>query len=76
MVKVISLSDAAYAQMRLLKQEGESFSDVVIKLVGYSRKRSLMDLFGAWPGGPEELNRIEQELKEQRKNVKTHDVRF
>lgn len=38
MAKTVQLSDEAYESLRLLKQEGESFSDVVNRIV-----RSLKD---------------------------------
>ncbi len=74
MTKVISLSDAAYEEMRLLKKSGESFSDVVIKLVEKTRHRPLMDFFGRWPGTKKELTEIKKTLEHDRKKFKTRDI--
>jgi len=41
--KTISVTEAAYARLRALKREGESFSDVVDRL---TRKFALLDLVG------------------------------
>lgn len=41
--KTINLSDDAYARLKALKREGESFSDVVNRITG---KHALLDLVG------------------------------
>lgn len=43
MSKNVRLSDAAYARLEAHKREGETFSDVVLRLAG---ERSLLDLAG------------------------------
>ncbi|MBI3033362.1 antitoxin VapB family protein [Candidatus Woesearchaeota archaeon] len=73
MVKVISLSNKAYEELKALKQGHDSFSDVVIKLVEKKPKGNLMDFFGKWPGGKEELDKIAKILEEDRKKFKTRD---
>ena len=74
MTKVISLSDDAYSELKKLKKEGESFSDVVLKVTGKERK-PLSAFLGKWPV-PGELDRIEKELKRERKKAKMRDVEF
>ncbi len=74
MTRVISLSDEAYDELKKLKKEGDSFSDVVLK-VTRKEKKPLTEFFGKWPE-PKELNRIEKELEEERKRAKTRDVEF
>ena len=74
MTKIISLSDKAYGRMKSIKAETESFSDVVIRLTEKKIKKPISDFFGKWPGGTEELNRIEKILKEDRRKFKTRDV--
>ncbi|MBS3136971.1 antitoxin VapB family protein [Candidatus Woesearchaeota archaeon] len=74
MTKVISLSDNAYGRIKSIKAESESFSDVVIRLTEKKIKKPITDFFGKWPGGTEELNRIERILKEDRKKFKTRDI--
>lgn len=75
MTKVISLSDKAYQEMKLLKRPGESFSDVVLKLRTYvPRTHSILDLFGKWPGPKEELDQIEKTLLKDRKKFRLRDA--
>ncbi len=74
MTKVISLSDKAYKKMKAIKADSESFSDVVIRLTDKKTKMPITKFFGKWPGGIEELNRIETILNEDRKKFKTRDV--
>ena len=45
--KTISLDEEAYERLRAEKREGESFSDVVKRLVG---ERSWRDVAGIWEG--------------------------
>ena len=75
MTRVISLSDEAYDVLKKRKNEGESFSDVVIK-IARGEKKPLSAFFGSWPGGKKELDHIEKELAEDRKRAKTRDVAF
>lgn len=74
MVKVISLSNAAYAEMKSLKENDESFSDVVLKLVEKVRKRPLTEFIGKWPGGSEELSKIRKSLTKDRSKFKTRST--
>lgn len=74
MTRVISLSDEAYNELKKLKKEGESFSEVVIKITG-REKKPLTDFFGKWPE-PKELDMIEKELEKERKKAKMRDVEF
>ncbi len=70
MTRVISLSDVAYNELKRLKEENESFSDVVLKITREGKKKNLMKFFGAWPGPKEELDKIEKMIYEQRKRVR------
>lgn len=74
MTKVISISDEAYNELKKLKKEGDSFSDVVMKMARKERK-PLSAFLGMWPV-PGELDRIEKELKKERKKAKMRDVEF
>lgn len=76
MTKVISLSESAYAEMKAMKREDESFSDIVHRLTGKARKKSLMDFFGCWQGNKNELEKINKILEADRKKVKAREVRF
>jgi predicted CopG family antitoxin len=73
MTKVISLSDAAYQDMKSVKQYGESFSDVVNRLISATRPKPLSEFFGKWPGA-EEAVQIKKKLYEERRRFKTRDV--
>ncbi len=74
MTRVISLSDEAYDELKKLKKEGESFSDVVIKMT-VTEKKPLTDFFGKWPVKGE-LDRIEKELKQERKKARMRSAGF
>jgi predicted CopG family antitoxin len=58
--RTISVTDEAYATRSRMKGRGESFNDVILKLVG--RGASLGDCFGTWEMDDEERSRIEGEL--------------
>lgn len=75
MTRVISLSDEAYGRLKATKKEGESFSDVVNKMAS-TAKRDIMDSWGKWAGGKEELDRIEKMIYEDRKKFKLRTVKF
>jgi predicted CopG family antitoxin len=75
MTRVISLSDEAYNRLKAAKNEGESFS-VVVNRTFPLQKKSLLDLWGKWPGGKEELDKIEKILRAERKSVKLRPVEF
>lgn len=64
MTKPVTLSEEAYRLLREVKQEGESFSDVVIRLIGRARKdpRAFLRIrldpaFGSWDEYAEELRK-------------------
>ena len=75
MAKVISLSEEAYRQMKLNKNPGESFSDVVMRTLKQN-KRPLRYFLGKWPGTHEEAERMKQMIYEDRKKFKTREVKF
>lgn len=76
MTKIISLSNIAYEEMKSLKAAGESFSDVVLKLVNKCRRKPLLYFFGRWPGTKEEAKAIKKRLESERKLFKTQEVEF
>jgi len=76
MTRVISLSDEAYIELKKRKEENESFSDVVLRIVKHEKKKNLSKFFGAWSGPKEELDRIEKMIYEDRKKTKMRDVKF
>jgi len=50
MTKVVSLSNEAYQTLKQLKKSGESFSDVVLRVAGERKKKSLLEFSGKWEG--------------------------
>ncbi len=75
MTKVISLSDDAYGKLKELKNEGESFSEVVNRLAA-EKKPSIMDVAGKWVGGKEETDMILKQIYADRKKFKLRAVKF
>lgn len=75
MVKVISLSNEAYDKLKALKR-GESFSEVVVKLVGERKKKNIMDFFGIWADRTEEIKKMKKMIEEDRKKFKLREARF
>jgi len=55
MTKVISLSEEAYKALKRLKGEGESFSDVVMRIAKTAEPKSLLGFAGKWKGTNIEL---------------------
>ncbi|MBI5003164.1 antitoxin VapB family protein [Candidatus Woesearchaeota archaeon] len=76
MVKVISLSNKAYATLKALKRGDDSFSDVVLKITEKEKKPSIMDLAGKWPGTDEEAKFIMKTLQKERKKFKLREVHW
>jgi predicted CopG family antitoxin len=76
MTKVISLSEAAYEEMKALKQGDESFSDVVHRLAEKIRRKPLTAFFGAWPGTTAEAEHTKKMLERDRKRFKTREAKF
>ncbi len=65
--KNISLSEDAYEKLKKLKEEGESFSDVVRKISeSYS---NITKFSGAFP----EIAEVKDQLKKERKEFTTRD---
>ena len=50
---MISVRDDVYALLARLKAQGESFSDLFLRLSEPAKKKSIMDLAGAWEDFPE-----------------------
>lgn len=69
MVKVISLSEEAYA--RLVANKGDkSFSEVVVEFVPEKKKRNIMEFAGAFKDNAKEWEKIEKKIYEERKRFK------
>lgn len=59
--KTISITEDVYNILILEKQKGESFSDVISRLV--KRRSRLSDSFGRWKMTDEEIEEFQSELK-------------
>ncbi len=62
--KTISLSDEAYERLASLKEGGESFTDVVMRLCSKVPSRPLSGFAGAWSMSDEEEKRVFGEVAE------------
>ena len=69
MVKVISISEDAYEGLKDLKDDKESFSEVIRKLVSKEKRKGLMNLAGSWKDDTEML-RIMKSVINDRKNFR------
>jgi predicted CopG family antitoxin len=47
---VVSLSNEAYRTLKESKKPGESFSDVVLRVLTQKKKKSLLEFSGKWTG--------------------------
>ena len=75
MVKVISLSNEAYARLKAIKN-GKSFSEVVLELTINKKKKNLSDYFGIWKENSDEWEKIKKKIYEDRKKAKLREVKF
>ncbi len=64
MTKVISLSKKAYQTLKDLKKPDESFSDVVLRVAGERKKKSLLEFSGKWVG--EDIDEVFLQVKKDR----------
>jgi predicted CopG family antitoxin len=64
MTKVISLSNEAYQTLKKLKNSGESFSDVVLRVAGERKKKSLLEFSGKWVG--DDIDEVFLQVKKDR----------
>lgn len=76
MSKLVNLSDGAYAALKQRKRVGESFSDVVNRLLARQKKKGLLEFLGAWPGPADELADIKSIIDKDRRRFKTREVDF
>lgn len=56
--KTITVSEEAYKMLAGLKMEGESFTEVIKRVVDEVRRKPLSSFTGRWEGGAEELEGI------------------
>jgi len=76
MVKVISLSNDAYAKLKAIK-DGKSFSEVVVELVDCrKKKKDIMKFAGVFAKDKDEWEKIKNRIYEDREKAKMREVRF
>ena len=67
MVKMVSLSNKAYSDLKNAKNKDESFSDVTLRLLGNNTK-DIKQFAGILKNKKEELDWIEEHIAEDRRN--------
>lgn len=73
MTKCITLSDDAYNSLKSLKNDEESFSDIVRKLAVKKKSEMILSLAGIWKDNSRVSN-IMKEIYKDRKNFKLRGV--
>ncbi|MBN2230870.1 MAG: antitoxin VapB family protein [Candidatus Thorarchaeota archaeon] len=63
MGKNIMISNEIYVQLQSEKRPGESFSELIRRLLNYKRV-SLLDLAGTWPFSDKVTSKLEAEIAE------------
>ena len=74
MTKVISLSEEAYQTLKKMKRSGESFSDVIMRIVKSIESKPLTDFAGKWKGN--DIGRIFKNILSERKITKTRELQI
>jgi predicted CopG family antitoxin len=72
MTKVISLSNEAYQTLKDSKKPGESFSDVVLRVLKPKKKKSLLEFSGKWVG--DDADEVLAEIMKDRERSATRKV--
>lgn len=73
MVKVISLSEQAYRELKKNKGKDESFSDVVLRM-SKRGQGTIAEFVGSWEG--DDLSRIEEVLRKERRAARSKELAF
>ncbi len=72
MTKVISLSNEAYQKLKNSKKPGESFSDVVLRIVAEKKKKSLLEFAGTWKG--DDIDEVFSQVLRDREEAKSRET--
>ena len=72
MTKVISLSNKAYQTLKDSKKPGESFSDVVLRVVSEKKKKSLLEFAGTWKG--DDIDEVFSQVLKDREQSKSREI--
>jgi Uncharacterized conserved protein len=72
MTKVISLSNEAYQTLKESKKPGESFSDVVLRVMKPKKKKSLLEFSGKWAG--DDIDEVFAQIEKDRERIPSRRV--
>ena len=61
-VKTITITEKAYTELKNLKREKESFSELIIRLANQTNGDKLMKYSGAWDISDKEFESIEKKM--------------
>lgn len=75
MVKIVSLSEDAYDVLTRLKQAGDSYSDVVLRMAEAERGRRMEGTFGSWKMNDREYAAFMDEIYDRRRRSKARVFR-
>ncbi len=67
--KTITIRKEVYEELRRIKGDSESFSDLLLRLAKNSNGKKLERFFGAWDIDDAEWNTIEKELGAVRRSI-------
>lgn len=68
--KTISLSDEAYNVLKSKKLKGESFNDLILRLLSEPEQKDILKLKGSWKGTNEEIETILDLIYKNREKAK------
>lgn len=76
MTKVISVSDDAYSALFGLKNEGESFTDVITHLTKGASKKSVSSFAGAWSGDKKGMDKMFRDIRKERESFRLREAKL
>jgi predicted CopG family antitoxin len=72
MTKVILLSDEAYKELKRIRRKGESFSDVVLRLIHKTTYKPLSEFAGKWVGN--DIDVVFQQVLHEREKASSREA--
>jgi predicted CopG family antitoxin len=71
-IKVICLSEKAYETLKSMKKQGESFSDVVLRVAQLKKKKSILEFSGKWHG--DDIDQVFAQIEKDREQIHSRRV--